>query len=263
MLVSLLIPIYRNLDERFMNSLKWFLKARVENLDAAIEVKKWSEWVLKLDLQGSDAETAALFMKNQFGTERSMENLLKEKEYMGNVARIQEENIVVDIGIRTPEFYLYIPFESFFKDVLALERNVSSTHFRDFGIRKYFPLSLTLENLVPVAREDYLRGKIGNESLSMFKEWLNLPYNRVLVYGETRGQIKEAISKSGHGQDILNIERLGFLECSIVCKEGTSARGLIPEIGPYLKTAELTSFQVTSLNTLKEGNNAEAKANKG
>lgn len=243
--LELLIPVYRKLNQRFKNSLLWFLKARVKELDVEITVKKVTEWFTKVKLQGNDTKTASLFLKKQFGNKTHISKLSKGKEYAGNLIKIEQKTVIVDIGLRNPRYYITIPFKEITKKILD-EKTKSSPQkmFQCFGIQQYFPFYVTPKVLFPTKKKKYLRGSPGSETVTLLQEWLNLPYNRVLVYGETRGKIKKALSKSGHGKDILNIERLGFLECTIICKKGTSAIGLIPEIGPFLKEAELSAFQV-------------------
>ena len=60
--------------------------------------------------------------------------------------------------------------------------------------------------------------------------------DRINVNNATRAQIHVALKRSGHARDVYAIERLGILEHSIVCKKGTNAPGLVPQIGPYLES---------------------------
>lgn len=244
--LKLLIPVYREFNQRFKNSLLWFLKARVKELDVEITLKEVTERFTEVQLRGEDTKTASLFLKKQFGSKMHISKLSKGKEYAGFVTRVEEKSVIVDIGLRNPKYYITIPFDTITKKIL--EEKPKNPHqkkkFQSFGIQQYFPFYVAPKVLFPTKNKKYLRGSPASETVTLLQEWLNLPYNRVIVYGETRGKIKKALSKSGHGKDILNIERLGFLECTIICKKGTSAIGLIPEIGPFLKKAELTAFQV-------------------
>ncbi|NIQ06242.1 MAG: DUF2110 family protein [Candidatus Korarchaeota archaeon] len=249
MITSLLIPVYRELTQRFKNSLLGYLRARVEGLDVELKIEDVDEWYTTCTLKGNDEHTAALFLKKELGGERHIDELTMTEEYAGNFYEIGDTALTAHIGIRNPRFLISIPFKTFLEGLFGGSTLVEHPRetFLSLGLREYFPLHVKVETLIPVGRENYLSGKPSSETLSLLKEWLHLPYNRVFVYGETRGKIKEALSKSGHGHDVLNIERWGFLECSIVCKKDTSAVGLIPEIGPFLEEAELTAFQVDSI----------------
>lgn len=258
---SLLIPVYRELNQRFTNSLRWFLKARIKGLDAEIEVVETGKWYTRVKLRGSDAKTARIFLRDQLGAKRTREDLSTGEEYAGNIFNITSDSCIVDIGISEPRFLIRIPFTTFFEECFGLKGVEDEELFHLLGLRKYFPVNIELDTLVPVKKSKYLGGTVGSETVKLLTEWFRLPYNRVLVYGETRGRIKKALSKSGHGHDVLNIERIGFLECNIVCKKATSAVGLLPEIGPHLKEAELTTFQVDPIR--EEINAKQEEKNRG
>ncbi|WP_122091363.1 DUF2110 family protein, partial [Halalkalicoccus subterraneus] len=53
-----------------------------------------------------------------------------------------------------------------------------------------------------------------------------------------RGEVRATVNRAGHAKDIVTVERLGLLEQSVVCREGTDPPGLLAAIGPHL-TSEL------------------------
>jgi hypothetical protein len=56
----------------------------------------------------------------------------------------------------------------------------------------------------------------------------------VNVNSSTRSEIRATVNRAGHANDIVTVERLGLLEGSIVCREGTDPPGLLASIGEYL-----------------------------
>jgi hypothetical protein len=56
----------------------------------------------------------------------------------------------------------------------------------------------------------------------------------VNVNSATRGEVRATVNRAGHARDIVTVERLGLLEQSIVCAEGTDPPGLLSAIGAYL-----------------------------
>jgi len=64
-------------------------------------------------------------------------------------------------------------------------------------------------------------------------EWPRGP-GRVNVNSATRGEVRATVNRAGHAQDIVTVERLGLLEQSIICGEGTDPPGLLAAIGDYL-----------------------------
>ena len=64
---------------------------------------------------------------------------------------------------------------------------------------------------------------------------------RVNANSTTRAQLRATINRSGHADDIVTVERVGLLESSVICREGTDAPGLLADIGPHLE-AELLAI---------------------
>jgi hypothetical protein len=56
----------------------------------------------------------------------------------------------------------------------------------------------------------------------------------VNVNSATRAEVRATVNRAGHAEDIVTVERLGLLEQSIVCREGTDPPGLLASIGEYV-----------------------------
>lgn len=70
-------------------------------------------------------------------------------------------------------------------------------------------------------------------SVDRLFEWQRGP-GRVNVNSVTRAEVRSTINRAGHADDIVTVERLGLLEQSVVCREGTDPPGLLASIGRYL-----------------------------
>jgi len=46
--------------------------------------------------------------------------------------------------------------------------------------------------------------------------------------------VRATVNRAGHAEDIVTVERLGLLEQSVVCAEGTDPPGLLASVGGYL-----------------------------
>ena len=68
----------------------------------------------------------------------------------------------------------------------------------------------------------------------------------------TRNAIKNALISSNHTEDIDEIERIGLLEYRLICKRGTRAEGLIPEIGYLLGRAKIGAQVYSRVKELVE-----------
>ena len=57
---------------------------------------------------------------------------------------------------------------------------------------------------------------------------------RVNANSATRGEVRATVNRAGHAGDIVTVERLGLLEQSVICREGTDPPGLLASIGTHL-----------------------------
>lgn len=92
-----------------------------------------------------------------------------------------------------------------------------------FGLVQHLPLAAVVDD--PPRLADRTRDQL--------YEWRRGP-DRVNVNSATRGEVRATLNRAGHAQDVVTVERLGLLEQSIVCREGTDAPGLVASIGEYL-----------------------------
>ncbi len=62
---------------------------------------------------------------------------------------------------------------------------------------------------------------------------------RVNVNSATRSEVRATLNRAGHADDVVTVERLGLLEQSVVCAEGTDPPGILSSIGRYLPSEML------------------------
>ena len=67
-------------------------------------------------------------------------------------------------------------------------------------------------------------------------------HERLLVFGANSTIIDNALRKSGHLEDIYEIENLGIFEYALVCKRSTRASGILAAIGPRLQGIPMHLF---------------------
>ena len=78
----------------------------------------------------------------------------------------------------------------------------------------------------------------------------HFPVEGVFVSGETKGQFKKALIRTGHYRDIALIERFGFLENIVILRQDTNAPGIIADIGKYLKNCKLSAIRPERIRKL-------------
>ncbi|MHA1616572.1 MAG: DUF2110 family protein [Candidatus Njordarchaeales archaeon] len=243
--VTVLLPIYIEWSKSLEQSLKAYIRSLI--LDSSIdkiEIINISRRFTKLLIEGSNAVTIAKFLERELGKPLTWRELEEKKEYKGRVIEVNDEAVYVDIGLVGDDYYkVKISFGIFLRKIFRVQAKVSREIFELFGIKKYFPVTVMIDFESPLDNEKRIvRGYLGNTIARMLRAWISKRFDRIIVYGATRSQVEKAIRESKHSIDVVNIERLGFLEHVIVCKWGTSAKGLIPEIGPYIPQAYLGVF---------------------
>ncbi|KPN31917.1 hypothetical protein SY89_02674 [Halolamina pelagica] len=83
--------------------------------------------------------------------------------------------------------------------------------------------------------------RLADESRDMLYDWSRSDDDdgassggRLNVNSATRGEVRATLNRAGHARDVITVERLGLLEQSVVCAEGTDPPGLLASVGEYL-----------------------------
>jgi len=245
--LKILLPIYVPVDGRIKNALKHFLRGLVSNLDVRIDITQLGRRFTTILIDGNDAEAVSAFLSQEFGTVLTWEDIKFNREYRGFVRSIGENSLYVDIGLIGEDYFkVEIRFRDFISCIFNIEievQKIKRDTFDLFGIRQYFPLYVLInlnENIDEKNR--ILRGCLSERTCKMFRNWINLRLDKLIVYGTTKTQVEKAIKVSRHFRDVIRIERLGFLEHVITFKWNTSAKGMIKELGPFLPRVSLAPF---------------------
>ncbi len=249
---KILLPVYVPVNESIRYSLIVYLKSLMEDLDIDdIDILTIEKRFIEIVITGSDARIALNFLQREFGKPLKWEDIREELTFRGFVRAMNDYAVYVDIGLLEPDFFkIKIPFSNFVQRIFRVSKKIDKELFSLFGVRQYFPLYVKLDfNREIDEQKRIIYGCIALTTARMFRKWISSRLDRLIILGATRSQVEKAIKNTGHLRDIVKIERLGFLEHAVICKWGTSARGLIPELGPFLPYA---SFSVLMPRLLKK-----------
>ncbi|MFW6449279.1 MAG: DUF2110 family protein [Halobacteriota archaeon] len=86
---------------------------------------------------------------------------------------------------------------------------------------------------VPLRFRNGDQARLADDELDRLHGWRRGP-GRVNANAVTRSQFRATINRAGHADDVVGIERLGLLEHSALCAEGTDPPGLLASIGPHM-----------------------------
>ncbi|MBY9011397.1 MAG: DUF2110 family protein [Candidatus Lokiarchaeota archaeon] len=98
--------------------------------------------------------------------------------------------------------------------------------------------------------KEQIQGILDKQTLELYEKLIKENLEGVFMTGETKGQLKKALVKTGHFRDIASIIRYGFLENIVILRENTTAPGIIADIGKHLKNCKLNAIRPERIKKL-------------
>ena len=203
---------------RAMDSLESLVENALGDLEVEFTVGLRDDGFPSVTVTGEDAPVARNLLEEEWGA------ITPHREpgevYVGTLESWDDDGIVLDAGedVRIPA------------DELGLGEGTPAQIRTRFGLVQHTPLRF-LEG------DADRPNRLADAERDRLYEWTR-GTGRVNANSTTRAQLRATVNRSGHADDIVTVERLGLLEGSIVCREGTDAPGLLADIGPHLE-AEL------------------------
>ncbi len=203
---------------RAMDSLKSLVGNDLGELDVEFTVGLRDDGFPSVTITGEDAPVARNLLTEEWGA--ITPHRKPGETYVGTLESWDDDGFVLDAGepIRVPT------------DELGLGQGTPAQIRTRFGLVQHMPLRF-------VEGEEGEPNRLADVERDRLYEWTR-GTDRVNANSTTRAQIRATVNRSGHAEDIVTVERLGLLEGSIVCREGTDGPGLLADIGPHLE-AEL------------------------
>jgi len=197
--------------ERALDALRSLVTNELDDLDVTFEVGLRHDEFPTVSVEGGDAVVARNVLREAFG---EITSTFEDGEtYVGTLDSWDDDGFVLDAG--QP---VCIP-----ADQLGLGPGTPAQVRERFGLVQHLPMRFTYGD--PPRLADAERDRL--------YDWTRGP-GRVNVNSATRGEVRATVNRAGHARDIVTVERLGLLEQSIVCAEGTDPPGLLAAVGRYL-----------------------------
>lgn len=197
--------------ERALQSFSAMIDNEIGDLEVSYDIGIRHDDFPSVTIDGEDAPVARRVLSEEWGAiapDRSA-----GETYIGTLEHWDDDGIVLDAGSR-----VRISAEQ-----LELGPGTPAQIVERFGLVQHQRLGF-IEGETP---------RIADETLDQLFDWRRGP-GRLNVNSATRGELRATINRAGHADDIITIERLGLLEQSVVCKEGTDPPGLLATIGRYV-----------------------------
>jgi hypothetical protein len=162
-------------------------------------------------LEGPDATAARNLLREEWG--EVTPHLGAGEVHVGTLESWDGDGFVLDAGrdVRVPA------------DELGLGPGSPAQVRTRFGLVQHVPLWFVAGD--PPRLADAERDRLYG--------WTRGP-GRLNVNSATRSEVRATVNRAGHADDVVTVERLGLLEQSVVCREGTDPPGLLASVGDYL-----------------------------
>ena len=197
--------------KRALDSLDSLVADDVGDLEVSVDVGLRDDDFPSVTVSGPDATAARNVLRERWG--EITPHLDPGETYVGTLESWDEEGFVLDAGqdVRIPA------------DELGLGPGTPEQIRTRFGLVQHVPLRFVAGD--PPRLADAERDRLF--------DWTR-GTGRLNVNSATRSEVRATINRAGHAQDIVTVERLGLLEQSVVCTEGTDPPGLLSSVGEYL-----------------------------
>ena len=212
-MVVLATKIYVRGDakDRALRSLQSLIANEIGELSVDMEIGIRHDGFPSVTLSGPDAPAARSVLAEEWGA--ITQPLTDETTYIGTLEQWDEDGWDLDAGgvVRIPKSGLELGVGS---AIQLVER---------FGLVQH-------QRLRFIAGDE---PRLAPETVDQLFDWQRGP-GRVNINSVTRAEVRATVNRAGHADDIVTVERLGLLEHSVICQEGTDPPGLLAAIGAHL-----------------------------
>ncbi|MFW9982014.1 MAG: DUF2110 family protein [Candidatus Thorarchaeota archaeon] len=251
MKIILLSKAYGAYRGRLLETVRSEISTMITELDAtlnSIGTDKKSRIVV--NIEGEDEEFVANALAKEYGKSLLSDNLNPNTVYPGRLIDVGKVGygLYVDIGvIDSPKMDALVPLHKIREQLnfLAPLKTISEA----FVFVDHLPTEVKLTNIDLF--NNRIEAEFDQKVLSRVTDWLHDDHERLLVFGANQRQIEGTLKKSGHREDIYEIEQLGKFEFSLRCKRSTRASGILAAIGPRLKGVPMHLFIPDELQAMQ------------
>lgn len=156
--------------------------------------------------------------------------------------------IFVDCAILNPKVDVLLNLYDL-RTQLCKGRNVPMTEIiSSYDFIDRFPVHIKINSIDK--EKEQIQGLLDKRTLELYEKLIKENLEAVFMSGETKGQLKKALVKTGHFRDIASIVRYGFLENIVILRENTTAPGIIADIGKHLKNCKLNAIRPERIKKL-------------
>ncbi len=199
--------------ERALRGMDSMIGDDIGELDVEWTVGVRDDDFVSVTVEGPDETAARNVLRERWG--EITDHFVAGETYVGTLAEWSDDGFVLDAGEK-----VLVP-----ADELGLGPGSPEQLVERFGLVQHLPMRFTYGD----------PPRLADEERDRLYDWTR-ETGRVNVNSATRGEVRATVNRAGHARDIVTVERLGLLEQSVVCREGTDSPGLLASIGKYLRS---------------------------
>lgn len=240
--VTLLPRVYGQYRNRLLGIVQSEIEEMIKELDLKrIELDANKTGHLVVSAAGPDDEFVINLLAQEYGKAPEAHEIVPENSYWGQLVDVGKVGygLYTDLGLNDPRIDALIPLHHL-REQMGMQGH---------SLRKIAKSLILVDNLpieITITEINYDSNQIGAEFsqdfLKRFFSWIEDDHERLLVFGANRKMIDSTLQKSGHIDDIYQIEKLGHFEFALQCKRSTRASGILAAIGPKLRGVPMHLF---------------------
>jgi len=217
--------------ERAVDGLRSMVEDRVGALDVEYTVGLRHDGFPSVTVEGRDAAAARAALRETFGAVYP-DGPRPGEPGVATLERWSDDGFTLAAGRE-----VFVP-----ADRIGLGPGSPSQMRERFGLVQHLPMRVVVDPEDPAeASGDSddgrnrapLVGELADTERDRLYDWQR-GTGRVNVNSATRSEVRATVNRAGHADDVVTVERLGLLEQSIVCREGTDPPGRLSSVGEYL-----------------------------
>jgi hypothetical protein len=241
-------------EDIYLRYLK-YLKERVKGFpDTSITIKKLRKFDKRFEIiiDGPEEQFVSNLLKKQIGTIIEFKELRVGNIYKGSLTDVGRVGfgLFVDCAILNPKVDVLINLHALREQLCKGTNKSLNEIINAYDFIDHFPVYVKITDID--IENNNLKGELAPKTLKLFEKILEENIEGLFLSGETKGQFKKALSRKGHFRDIISVERFGFLENLVLLKEGSSAPGIISQIGHDLRNCKLSALRPKNIKKLFE-----------
>ena len=242
-------------NEPIISRYKKYILERVKGFqDTEIQFVKLRNYDnrMEINIKGPEEVFIKNLLQKEIGSIHDFKVIKEGMILKGNLVDVGNVGfgLFVDCAILNPQVDVLVSLNTLREQLCQGKKRSLPEIVKAYDFINGFPLAIRI-SFIDSANEN-VKGILDQETMNLYQKLLKENLEAVFLSGETKSQLKKALEKTHHIQDIISINKYGFLQNLIVLKEDTEAPGIISDIGKYLKNYKLSAIRPKRINKLCE-----------